>query len=49
MALLARVDAAHEDLSGPAVRRILQREYGVYNKPAFERLAGLPVPHLYNL
>jgi elongation factor P--beta-lysine ligase len=49
VALLARVDAAHEDLSGPAIRRILQREYGVYHKPEFERLAGLSVSHLYNL
>lgn len=49
VALLARVDAAHEDLSGPAIRRILQREYRVYHKPEFERLAGLSVSHLYNL
>jgi len=28
--LLAAVDSAHEDLSGPAVRRILQREHEVY-------------------
>ncbi len=49
VALLVRVDAAHEDLSGPAIRRILQREYGVYHKPEFERLAGLSVSHLYNL
>jgi hypothetical protein len=47
--LLARVDAAHEDLSGPAIRRILQREYTVYGKAEFERLAGLSVSHLYNL
>src|SRR5450759_4093990 len=47
--LLARVDAAHEDLSGPAIRRILQREHSVYNKLEFERLAGLSVSHLYNL
>jgi hypothetical protein len=47
--LLARVDAAHEDLSGPAVRRICQREYGVFGKPEFERLAGISVGHLYNL
>ena len=47
--LLARVDAVHEDLSGPAIRRILQREYEVYHKPEFERLAGLSVSHLYNL
>ncbi len=28
--LLAKVDATHEGLSGPAVRRILQRDYEVY-------------------
>ena len=49
IALLARVDAAHEDLSGPAICRILQREYTVYGKAEFERLAGLSVSHLYNL
>ena len=49
IALLARVDAAHEDLSGPAIRRILQREYGVYGKQEFARLARISVSHLYNL
>lgn len=49
VSLLARVDAAHEDLSGPAVRRICQREYTVFGKPEFERLAGISVGHLYNL
>jgi hypothetical protein len=49
VALLAQVDAAHEDLSGPAMRRILQREYSVYHKLEFERLSGLSVSHLYNL
>ena len=49
IALLAKVDAAHEDMSGPAIRRILQREYSVYGKAEFERLAGLSVSHLYNL
>jgi hypothetical protein len=47
--LLASVDAAHEDLSGPAVRRILQREYEVFSKSEFERLAGISVSHIYNL
>jgi hypothetical protein len=47
--LLATVDAAHEDLSGPAVRRILQREHEVFGKPEFERLGGISVSHLYNL
>ncbi len=36
--LLSKVDAAHEGLSGPAVRRILQREYGVYGKADYKRL-----------
>ena len=47
--LLARVDAAHEDLSGPAVRRILEREYQVYGKAEYERLAGISGSHIYNL
>jgi hypothetical protein len=48
-ALLADVDAAHEDLSGPAVRRILQREFTVYGDPAYERLANISASHIYNL
>jgi transposase InsO family protein len=47
--LLAAVDEAHETLSGPATRRILEREWVVYGKARFERLAGLSVGHLYNL
>lgn len=47
--LLAAVDEAHETLSGPATRRILEREWQVYGKREFERLAGLSVGHLYNL
>jgi transposase InsO family protein len=47
--LLAEVDAAHEDLSGPAVRHILRREFEVYGKPEYERLAGISVSHIYNL
>lgn len=47
--LLARVDEAHETLSGPATQRILQREYQQYGKPQYERLAGISVAHLYNL
>ena len=47
--LLAEVDAAHQDLSGPAVRRILRREYEVFQRQQFERLARISVGHLYNL
>ena len=47
--LLAEVDAAHEDLSGPAVRRILRREYEVFGREEHQRLAEISVSHLYNL
>lgn len=47
--LLAQVDEAHETLSGPATRRILEREYRVYGKQAYARLATISVAHLYNL
>lgn len=47
--LLASVDEAHETLSGPATRRILEREYLLYKQPEYARLAGISVAHLYNL
>jgi transposase InsO family protein len=49
VALLAEVDRAHERLSGPATRRILEREYSEFGKQEFQRLAGISVSHLYNL
>jgi hypothetical protein len=39
--LLAGVDAAHEDL--------LRREYEIFCRKEYERLAGISVSHLYNL
>ena len=47
--LLAAVDEAHETLSGPATRRILEREYRLYSKAEYARLADISVSHLYNL
>jgi hypothetical protein len=47
--LLASVDEAHETLSGPATRRILEREYLLYKQPEYARLASISVAHLYNL
>jgi transposase InsO family protein len=47
--LLAVVDRAHERLSGPATRHVLEREYKVYGKQEFARLAEISVSHLYNL
>jgi len=47
--LLADVDAAHEELSGPAVKRILLREHEIFGRQQYQRLAGISVSHLYNL
>jgi transposase InsO family protein len=47
--LLAAVDDAHETLSGPATRRILEREYTLYGHRQYARLATISTGHLYNL
>lgn len=47
--LLAYVDKAHGNLSGPATRRILEREYEDYGQGAYVRLASISVAHLYRL
>ena len=47
--LLASVDEAHETLSGPATRRILEREVEFYGRQQYARLATISVAHLYNL
>ncbi len=46
---LARIDEIHEDLSGPAMVRILKREYGLFGNKACVRLKHLSASHLYNL
>jgi transposase InsO family protein len=47
--LLAYVDKAHGNLSGPATRRILEREYSQYGQTAYQRLSAISVAHLYRL
>jgi hypothetical protein len=49
VAALARVDRAHERLSGPATQHILKREFEVYGNSGFERLATISNGQLYNL
>src|SRR5688572_8299846 len=49
ISLLAEVDRAHERLSGPATRHILEREYRQYGDKRYERLSKISVAHLYNL
>jgi transposase InsO family protein len=47
--LLASVDEAHEVLSGPATRKILQRAYYDFQEVQYQRLAELSVAQLYRL
>ena len=47
--LLAKVDEAHETLSGPAAKKILEREWEIYQHTGYERLATVSVAHIYNL
>jgi hypothetical protein len=49
VSLLAEVDTLHEDLSGPAVRHLLRREFQVHGDVRFERLAVISASHIYNL
>jgi hypothetical protein len=49
IASLAEVDAAHEDLSGPAVRHLCHRAWAVFGNVKFQRLAGISASHIYNL
>jgi hypothetical protein len=46
IALLAEVDRVHERLSGPATRRILEREYQQFGQTQYARLAGISVAHV---
>ena len=43
------MDEAHETLSGPATRKILEREYQQYQQREYERLAGISVAQIYRL
>jgi transposase InsO family protein len=47
--LLAVADEAHENLSGPATRKILHREFHDFGNRRYERLAAISPAHIYNL
>jgi hypothetical protein len=49
IALLAKTDKLHGWLSGPATKKIMEREYEVYGHPEFENIFRISVAHLYNL
>jgi hypothetical protein len=45
--LLAYVDKSHGNLSGPATKRILERECSEYGQAAYQRMAGISVAQIY--
>ena len=47
--LLAQTDNLHGRLSGPATRKIFNRQYCVYGDNAFIRLQKISSSHIYNL
>ena len=47
--LLAQTDNAHERLSGPATRKILQRQFTLFGDIRFQRLSKISSAHIYNL
>jgi len=49
IALLAGVDEAHETLSGPATKKLLQRACYNFNETRFQSLARISVAQLYRL
>lgn len=49
VALLIKVDKAHGRLSGPATKKILERECEVYDKEEFKQLKNISPSHIYNL
>jgi len=49
IALLARTDELHDYLSGPATKKIMEREWAVYGHVDFRNISHISVAHLYNL
>ena len=47
--LLAELDERHETLSGQATKKLCERAWRLFDLPAYQRLAGISVSHLYNL
>lgn len=47
--LLARTDELHGWLSGPATKKIMEREYELYGHTEFGNISRISIAHLYNL
>jgi transposase InsO family protein len=49
IALLAKTDELHDFLSGPATKKIMEREWAVYGHVDFKTISQISIAHLYNL
>ncbi len=49
IALLARTDELHDYLSGPATKKIMEREWEIYGHSDFKNICRISIAHLYNL
>lgn len=49
VALLAKTDELHGWLSGPATKKVLERENEVYGNQEYATIAGISVAQIYNL
>ena len=47
--LLLKTDNAHARISGPATKKILEREYVVFGKTEYENIKRISSSHIYNL
>ncbi len=47
--LLVKTDEAHETLSGPATKKLLERACYVFRQSQYEKIAQVSIAHLYNL
>jgi hypothetical protein len=47
--LLAKTDEAHQQLSGPATKKLFERAYIVFEQKKYEHLSKISTAHIYNL
>jgi hypothetical protein len=49
IALLTKTDELPDYLSGPATKKIMEREWEIYGHPDFRNISPVSIAHLYNL
>ena len=49
IALLIKTDNLHKRLSGPATKKILEREYNLFDKVEYGNISKISSAHIYNL